>query len=88
MFVFLALLLGAKLAGFWGVFLAVPVAGIINIFARYAYEVARGRLVERVPRSRELPGVLDDQVGERLGVGPVKILEGEGVLHVSRVGLG
>jgi predicted PurR-regulated permease PerM len=43
MFVFLALLLGAKLAGFWGVFLAVPVAGIINIFARYFYEVARGR---------------------------------------------
>jgi predicted PurR-regulated permease PerM len=43
MFVFLALLLGAKLAGFWGVFLAVPVAGIINIFARYLYEVARGR---------------------------------------------
>jgi predicted PurR-regulated permease PerM len=43
MFVFLALLLGAKLAGFWGVFLAVPVAGIINIFARYGYEVARGR---------------------------------------------
>jgi predicted PurR-regulated permease PerM len=43
MFVFLALLLGAKLAGFWGVFLAVPVAGVINIFARYAYEVARGR---------------------------------------------
>jgi predicted PurR-regulated permease PerM len=43
MFVFLALLLGAKLAGFWGVFLAVPVAGIVNTFARYAYEVARGR---------------------------------------------
>ena len=43
MFVFLALLLGAKLAGFWGVFLAVPVAGIINTFARYTYEVARGR---------------------------------------------
>ena len=42
-FVFLALLLGAKLAGFWGVLLAVPVAGIINTFARYAYEVARGR---------------------------------------------
>jgi predicted PurR-regulated permease PerM len=42
-FIFLALLLGAKLAGFWGVFLAVPVAGIINTFARYAYEVARGR---------------------------------------------
>src|SRR6185295_19152333 len=32
MFVFLALLLGAQLAGFWGVFLAVPVAGIVNTF--------------------------------------------------------
>jgi len=42
-FVFLALLLGAKLAGFWGVFLAMPVAGIINIFLRYSYELAAGR---------------------------------------------
>lgn len=42
-FVFLALLLGAKLAGFWGVFLAVPVAGILNIFLRYSYELAAGR---------------------------------------------
>ena len=42
-FVFLALLLGAKLAGFWGVFLAMPVAGIINIFLRYTYELAAGR---------------------------------------------
>jgi len=35
--------LGAKLAGFWGVFLAVPVAGIANIFLRYSYELAAGR---------------------------------------------
>jgi predicted PurR-regulated permease PerM len=42
-FIFLALLLGAKLAGFWGVFLAVPVAGIANIFLRYSYELAAGR---------------------------------------------
>jgi predicted PurR-regulated permease PerM len=42
-FVFLALLLGAKLAGFWGVFLAVPVAGIVNTFVRYSYELAAGR---------------------------------------------
>jgi predicted PurR-regulated permease PerM len=42
-FVFLALLLGAKLAGFWGVFLAMPVAGIVNTFLRYSYEVAAGR---------------------------------------------
>ena len=43
LFVFLALLLGARLAGFWGVLLAMPVAGIANTFARYVYEVARGR---------------------------------------------
>jgi predicted PurR-regulated permease PerM len=42
-FVFLALLLGAKLAGFWGVFLAVPIAGIASTFIRYAYELAAGR---------------------------------------------
>ena len=42
-FVFLAILLGAKVAGFWGVVLAMPIAGIINTFARYMYEVARGR---------------------------------------------
>jgi predicted PurR-regulated permease PerM len=42
-FIFLALLLGAKLAGFWGVFLAVPVAGILNIFLGYSYELAAGR---------------------------------------------
>jgi predicted PurR-regulated permease PerM len=42
-FVFLALLLGAKLAGFWGVFLAVPIAGIVATFLRYAYELAAGR---------------------------------------------
>ena len=42
-FVFLALLLGAKLAGFWGVFLAVPIAGIVSTFLRYAYELAAGR---------------------------------------------
>ena len=43
LFVFLAILLGARLAGFWGVLLAMPVAGIGNTFARYIYEVARGR---------------------------------------------
>lgn len=43
LFVFFALLLGAKLAGFWGVLLAVPVAGILNSFARYAYQVSVGR---------------------------------------------
>lgn len=43
LFVFFFLLLGAKLAGFWGVLLAMPVAGIANSFAVYFYELARGR---------------------------------------------
>ena len=42
-FVFLALLLGAKIAGFWGVLLGVPVAGVVNTFIRYAVEVNSGR---------------------------------------------
>src|SRR5438128_356246 len=42
-FVFLALLLGSRIAGFWGVLLAMPVAGIINTFVRSVFEVAQGR---------------------------------------------
>src|SRR5439155_8105 len=41
--VFAALLVGARVAGLWGVFLALPIAGILNVFARYALEVASGR---------------------------------------------
>ena len=43
LFVFLALLLGAKIAGFWGILLGVPVAGVINTFVRYTVEVNSGR---------------------------------------------
>ena len=43
LFVFLALLLGAKFAGFWGVLLGVPVAGVINTFIRYTIEVSSGQ---------------------------------------------
>jgi len=43
LFVFLALLIGARLAGFWGVLLAMPLAGIANTFARYIYQVTQGR---------------------------------------------
>ena len=39
-FVFFALLLGAKVAGFWGVVLAVPIAGILNSVLAYLYDVA------------------------------------------------
>ncbi len=42
-FVFLALLIGSKLAGFWGLVLGVPVAGVINTFIRYSIEVSSGR---------------------------------------------
>src|SRR5206468_192540 len=49
-FVFLALLLGSRIAGFWGVFLAMPVAGVINTFVRYAFQVALGRRERRYHR--------------------------------------
>ena len=42
-FVFFALLIGSKIAGFWGVLLGVPVAGVINTFVRYTLEVNSGR---------------------------------------------
>ena len=38
-FVFFALLLGAKVAGFWGVVLAVPIAGILNSVFAYLYDL-------------------------------------------------
>ncbi len=43
LFVFFALLLGARVAGFWGVVLAMPVAGILNTFAHYAWDITIGR---------------------------------------------
>ncbi len=43
LFVFAALLLGARIAGLWGVFLALPIAGVLNIFARYLLELAQGQ---------------------------------------------
>lgn len=42
-FVFFSLLLGAKIAGFWGVVLAMPVAGILNTLIQYAWDVMTGR---------------------------------------------
>src|SRR5206468_7503560 len=51
-FVFLALLLGSRIAGFWGVFLAMPVAGIANTFVRYAFDIAQG---PPVPTPAEAP---------------------------------
>lgn len=42
-FVFFALLIGSKIAGFWGVLLGVPVAGVINTFIRYSIEIGSGR---------------------------------------------
>ena len=43
LFVFGALLLGSRIAGFWGVLLAMPIAGIIGTFVRYGVEVTQGR---------------------------------------------
>jgi predicted PurR-regulated permease PerM len=41
-FVFFSLLLGAKVAGFWGVVLAMPVAGILNTLLQYTYDLVIG----------------------------------------------
>jgi predicted PurR-regulated permease PerM len=42
-FVFFSLLIGGKIAGFWGLVLAMPVAGILNTLIEYAYEVVADR---------------------------------------------
>lgn len=42
--VFAALLVGARVAGLWGVFLALPIAGILNIVVRYVLELRQGEL--------------------------------------------
>ena len=42
-FVFFSLLLGAKVAGFWGVVLAMPVAGMLNALLEYVYGALAGR---------------------------------------------
>jgi predicted PurR-regulated permease PerM len=36
-FVFFALLLGGRVAGFWGLVLAMPVAGIVAALAEYVW---------------------------------------------------
>jgi predicted PurR-regulated permease PerM len=36
-FVFLSILLGAKVAGFWGVVLAMPIAGVLNTLLQYVW---------------------------------------------------
>lgn len=43
LFVFFALLMGARVAGFWGVVLAMPIAGVLNTLGRYAWDIAIGR---------------------------------------------
>ncbi|HUQ17390.1 MAG TPA: AI-2E family transporter [Candidatus Saccharimonadales bacterium] len=55
LFVFGALLLGSRLAGFWGVLLAMPLAGIIGTFVRYGLEVTQGRR-----RRTDAAGLMDE----------------------------
>ncbi|MEK7863543.1 MAG: AI-2E family transporter [Chloroflexota bacterium] len=42
LFVFLALLMGARVAGFWGVVLAMPIAGVLNTVGRYVWDLTIG----------------------------------------------
>jgi len=59
LFVFGALLLGSRLAGFWGVLLAMPIAGIIGTFVRYGVEVTQGRR-----RRTDAAGLMDEPAVE------------------------
>ncbi len=55
LFVFGALLLGSRIAGFWGVLLAMPLAGMLGTFVRYGLEVTQGRR-----RRTDAAGIMDE----------------------------
>jgi len=50
-FVFLAILLGAKVAGFWGVVLAMPIAGVMNTLLQYVWPEARPEPAHPAPET-------------------------------------
>ncbi len=54
-FVFFSLLLGAKVAGFWGVVLAMPIAGILNTLLEYAYDLVAGRQTDEAQADASTP---------------------------------
>jgi predicted PurR-regulated permease PerM len=70
-FVFLALLLGSRIGGFWGVVLAMPVAGIINTFVRYAFQVAQGR------RARTQASTLIDETDAAIAAAAADLRDAE-----------
>jgi len=59
LFIFGALLLGSRIAGFWGVLLAMPIAGIIGTFVRYGLEVTQGHR-----RRTDAAAIMDDPPAE------------------------
>lgn len=64
LFVFLALLLGQRIAGFWGILLAMPIAGILATFGRYGYELAAG-----FRRRTEAGALIEDQAAKAVEAG-------------------
>jgi len=48
-FVFFSILLGAKVAGFWGVVLAMPVAGVLNTLLQYFWSESPSEVAEPAP---------------------------------------
>ena len=59
LFIFGALLVGSRIGGFWGVLLAMPVAGMIGTFVRYGLEVTQGRR-----RRTDAAGIMDEPLTE------------------------
>ena len=79
LFVFLALLLGQRIAGFWGILLAMPVAGILATFARYGYELAAGR------RARTEAGqLIEDREAQAVGAADRAKREAEEVAGAAK----
>ena len=55
--VFAALLLGVKVAGFWGAIFAVPLAGVISTMAVHLYEIIGKRMLAASIAGQALAGI-------------------------------
>lgn len=72
--IFLAILLGAREAGFWGLIFAVPVAAVLNSMAAFVYEQISGQ--PWAPPAA--PGEPDSPASAPVQAGPTAAAEQEG----------
>lgn len=60
--IFLAILLGAREAGFWGLVFAVPVAAVLNSMAVFIYEQLTGKALHAPALAEEIPALDEPEV--------------------------